>query len=242
MGLRQVFTTSSTTTEPVHDKGSKMIHTSISKTVFAAAAFALAASAHADITLLSEGFTGGATGPGGIQTNVSAPAGQKWFPGFESAFAAQSGAADSYIAANFLTGAAAGGNFDLWLITPELTLNSQSVLSFFTRTQEAGWFDQLEVRYSAGSGTATSGFTNVLATIGAGGSYATDWQQFAIALDSSFENAGRFAFRYTGNYDTANFIGIDSVNLSTVPEPGSLALLGLGFAGFTLARRKQRRA
>ena len=219
-----------------------MIRMSLSKTVFAAAVFALAASAHASITLLSEGFTSGATGPGWVQTNVSAPAGQKWFAGYTDAFSAQAGPADSYIAANYSTGVNAGNNFDLWLITPEVTLAGQGVLSFATRTANAGWFDQLEVRYSAGSGTATSGFTSVLATIGAAGTYPTGWQQFTAALDNSFAGSGRFAFRYTGNSADADFIGIDTVNLSTVPEPGSLALLGLGFAGFTLARRKLRRA
>lgn len=219
-----------------------MIRMSIPKTVFAAAAVALAASAHADITLLSEGFTSGATGPGWVQTNVSAPTGQKWFPGYAAAFAAQAGPANSYIAANYISGADTANNFDLWLITPEVTLNAQSVLSFYTRTADAGFYDQLEVRYSAGSGAATGGFTSVLATIGAAGTYPTDWQQFTAALGNSFAGNGRFAFRYTGNSADADFIGIDTVNLSTVPEPGSLALLGLGFAGVLLARRKQRRA
>lgn len=116
------------------------------------------------------------------------------------------------------------------------------MLSFTTRTANAGFLDHLEVRYSAGSGTATSGFSRVLATIGAAGTYPTEWQQFTAALDNSFAGSGHFAFRYTGNSESADFIGIDTVNLSTVPEPGSLALLGLSFAGFTLARRKLRRA
>lgn len=175
-------------------------------------------------------------------TNVNAAAGNGWFGGYADAFAAQAGAADSYIAANYNTGANAVGDFDLWLITPEVTMNAQSILSFFTRTADANYFDQLEVRYSAGSGTATSGFTNLLATIGAAGSYATDWQQVSASLDSSFAGSGRFAFRYTGNSSSADFIGIDSVSLTTVPEPTSIALLGLGVAGLALARRKQRRA
>lgn len=216
-----------------------MIRTSIFKPVFAAAAFALAASAHADVTVLSEGFTGGAPAPGWIQTN--AVAGQQWFPGFESAFPAQSGPPDSYIAANFLTAAGPSGDFDLWLISPEVMLHADSALSFYTRAADPGWMDQLEVRYSAGSGVNVSTFTTLLNTIGAGGSYPTDWQRFTTSLGSGFEGSGRFAFRYTGNTASADFIGIDSVKLTTVPEPGSIALLGLGAAGFVLARRKQRR-
>ena len=217
-----------------------MIRTSLTKAVFAAAAFALAASAHAEITLLSQGFNSGATVPGWIKTNVNA--GQGWVDGYSDAFSAQAGAADSYIGAGFTTGANANGDIDLWLITPEVTMNAQSMLSFFTRTANAGYNDQLEVRYSAGGGTDISGFNTLLTTVGAGGSYATDWAQISAAMGDTFAGNGRFAFRYTGNYNTADFIGIDSVNLTTVPEPGSIALLGLGLAGFAVARRKQTRA
>ena len=38
------------------------------------------------------------------------------------------------------------------------------------------------------------------------------------------------------------FNGIDNVDVSNVPEPASLALLGLGFAGLAASRRKKARA
>jgi hypothetical protein len=38
----------------------------------------------------------------------------------------------------------------------------------------------------------------------------------------------------------AYFVGLDDVHFSSVPEPGTLPLLGLAIAGFALFRRKQR--
>ena len=168
------------------------------------------------------------------------PAGSGWFQG--SLFPAQSGAANSYAAANFLGAANGTGNVDNWLITPTLDLSGPTVLSFFTRTDGTpGFNDVLEVRYSSGSGTDPSGFTTLLATIGGAAGYPSDWTQFSASLDVS--GSGRFAFRYFGPADTLNYVGLDSVSVVTaVPEPSSWIMLALGTGLLPLFGRSARAA
>jgi hypothetical protein len=54
---------------------------------------------------------------------------------------------------------------------------------------------------------------------------------------------GRLAFRYvvTGTSVNGDYIGIDSFNFrsASVPEPGTLALFGLGLAALGIGRRRK---
>jgi hypothetical protein len=201
------------------------------KTWFATAALSLAAlgattARAAAVEVLNEGFENVGGLSGWVQVNNSTPAGNGWFQG--SLFPAQSGPADSYAAANFLSAANGSGDIDNWLITPTLDLSGATVLSFFTRTDATpGFNDVLEVRYSSGSGTSLDGFTTLLATIGGDAGYPSDWTQFSASLDVS--GSGRFAFRYVGPADTLNYVGLDTVSVVTaVPEPSSWLMLALG--------------
>lgn len=54
-----------------------------------------------------------------------------------------------------------------------------------------------------------------------------------------FDEAGINNFSIITNNSDDGY-GIDSVTIGRVPEPGTLALLGLGIAGLTAARRKQK--
>lgn len=175
-----------------------------------------------------------------LMVNHSLPAGQAWFQGNPGIFGAQAGAADSYIGASYLSASQGFGSIDNWLITPQLTLSGATQLSFFTRTQAVpGLNDMLEVRYSAGSGTDTSGFTTLLATIGGPSAYPADWRQFTANLVLS--GSGRFAFRYVGDAAVANYIGIDTVSVMTaVPEPSAYLMLCIGFAVVSLLLPKPR--
>ena len=201
-----------------------------SKTVFAAAAYALAvlaapAAQAAGIVLPNQNFN-----------DVSA-LGQSWFQGNAGIFGAQAGAADAYIAANYLSAAQDTGTIDSWLITPQLTFGGATHLSFFTCGQGLpGFNDMLEVRFSPGAGTATAGFTTLLTTIGGPSAYPGSWQQFTA--DLTLSGSVRFAFRYLGDAIASHYIGIDTVTVSAVPEPSAWLMLGLGLGVLPLLRRQ----
>ncbi len=203
----------------------------------------LMASAQA-ATVLSEGFDSVAAlaGSGWVMTNASAPVGQAWFQGNSGIFAADTGAVTSYIAANFLSTSTDAGAVDNWLITPELTLGAGQVLSFKTRASDTGFFDRLEVRFSSGASVAVSSFSTLLGTVGSAVSATypvAGWASYALALPTAA--TGRVAFRYTVPIALdASYIGIDTVLVSNVPEPASMALFGLGLAGVAGAARRRR--
>ena len=201
---------------------------------------ALVASLAAHATpIFSEGFNdvSGLGALGWVQTNNSTPVGEiGWFQGNEAVFAAQSGSAGAYVGADF-SNAGQGGNVDNWLITPLIQLTAGDVFSFFTRTNGGIPGDNLELLYSTGS-TNLADFSS-LVTIAAA-SYPTDWSEFAYAYGGPWASL-RFAFRYRVT-DTANngdYIGIDSVVVNRVPEPGTLTLFGAGLLLLPLVLRRR---
>lgn len=221
-----------------------------SKILFGLAAFVMAASSFAagvaplpasSPIIFTENFDNVSNLPGFVQINASSPVGIGFFQGNEGIFSAHSGAANSYIAASFLSSASDTGFIDSYLISPVLNLNSSSVLSFFTRTDGPGFADKLEVRFSAGSGTDLSGFSTLLTTVGGDSDFPdNDFQQFVASLPVT--GTGRFAFRYTGDAAGANYIGIDTVSVTAVPEPSTYAMMGLGLAALALVRRRAKKA
>jgi hypothetical protein len=215
------------------------------KTLFATAMLSLAtlgaASARAaGVEVLNEGFDNVAGLTGWAQVNNSNPVGNAWFQGNPALFSAQSGAPDAYAAVNFLSAANGSGSVDNWLITPVLDLSGTTVLSFYTRHDALpGFNDLLEVRYASGSGTDVAGFTTLLTTVGGTADYPTDWRQFTATVTNN--GSGRFAFRYVGQADTLNYVGLDTVSVVTaVPEPAHWMMLALGLGLFPLLRRQPR--
>ena len=191
------------------------------------------------VEVLSEDFNDVEMLPGWSLINLSTPvAGEPWFQGTPEVFPAHQGAPDAYIAANFFSAGDEEGTINNWLITPTLDLIGPTTLSFFTRTAPiAGFNDTLEVRFSEGSGSDPAGFDTLLATIGGATPYPASWQEFSLSVAHVGE--GRFAFRYTGDAATANYVGIDTVSVLAVPEPSAYLMLGVGLFGLTMLRRRQ---
>lgn len=221
------------------------------KSYTAAAALALAALAPgaaqagygngggAGIEVLNEGFGDLDSLPGWTLVNNSVPSGNTWFQGNSDVFGAQSGAANSYAAASFLGAANGQGTVDNWLITPVLSLSGLTNFSFYTAHEATpGFTDFLEVRWAPGSNGGTTGFTTLLTTFGGVGSpYPTDWTQWST--DLNFQGEGRFAFRYVGDANALNYIGLDTVRVVTaVPEPSLYVMLALGLGALSFMRRK----
>lgn len=199
-------------------------------------------SSHAAVEVLNEGFDNVDSLPGWTQLNLSTPPGSSWFQGNAGVFPAYSGAPNSYAGVNFLSAAGGIGTVDNWLITPTLTLGGLTTLSFYVNSEGTGTFaDLLEVRYASGStGTGLDAFSTLLGTVGGDGSFPSDWRQWSATFNAPGD--GRFAFRYLGEANTLEYIGIDSVRVVTaVPEPSSYLMLLAGLGAVAASARRLRK-
>ena len=215
--------------------------------LMAVAMLGAAAASHAT-TLLDEGFENVAAlgGSGWVQTNLSSPVGLPWGQGFVGPFAAQAGTDESYAVANFESAAfGSGGVIDNWLITPTLNFGASNTLSFWTRTifNPSIFPDRLEARLStAGNSSATTDFTTLLLSVNPDltqTGYPNVWTQYTATFGAAPGTSGRIAWRYTvpSNFN-ADFIGLDSVSITAVPEPQIVALWLLGLGALRLVQRR----
>ena len=208
------------------------------KILLSAMLIAGSATANADV-IYSEGFDDVSTlaGAGWVQTNNSTPGGETgWFQGNSGVFEAQSGAADSYIAANYLN-AGLGGNIDNWLITPLFAVSDSSTITFATRTNGA-YPDNLEVLWSLGSSNIADFMS--LGSL-SGSDFPIDWANVNLVAYNLQQDI-RLAFRYliTDTSVNGDYIGIDSFEVRAVPEPETIVLFGAALLMMAFAMRRRR--
>ncbi len=195
------------------------------------------------------------TSSGWAMVNNSSPLGTTgWFQGNAAVFSAQAGAADSYVAANWLNADLLGGNVSNWLIMPVMTVSNGAQLTFYTRTEvEALPGDNLEVRLSTNGSSTNVGstdtsvgdFTTVLVAVPVSGTYPDGWTQYTVTLSGlSGPTDVRIAFRYWITDTTVNgdYIGIDTLQLTDgIPEPSTLGFGLCGVAALLLRRLRAAR-
>jgi hypothetical protein len=221
----------------------------IRKLAAAAALSTAVCGAQAD-TLLSEGFenVAGLAAAGWVQSNLSSPVGLPWGQGFVGPFAAQAGAADAYAVANFESAAfGSGGVIDNWLITPALNFSASNTVTFWTRTifNPSIFPDRLELRLSlAGGGADTASFTTLLVSVNPDltqTGYPNAWTAYTATFAAAPGTVGRLAFRYTvPNNFNADFIGLDTVTVTAVPEPQAALLMLAGLGALLSVSRRAR--
>jgi len=186
---------------------------------------------------------------------------ENWFQGETSSgfFDAQAGPPNSYIGANVDSTSTIGtrNTISNWLIAPTQTFNNGDVISFYTRKVDQSNFpDRLQVRFSSSGasddvGTLTSDvgvfstwLLDINSTLSTAG-YPIVWTQFLTILSNlSGPTLGRFAFRYfvtNGGFNGSNsdYIGIDTVSYTAVPEPTLLVLLAIVGACVFISRRRR---
>jgi hypothetical protein len=220
-----------------------------------ALALSLGFSGAASADALTENFDSGVPA-GWTVNNLSNPEGStSWYAGSTEVFDAYEGAPGSYLAANY-NSVDFQGPISTWLILPSGTYNNGDTLSFFTRTaSDTEWADNLEVRFSNVGGTDVGNTENSVGTFSTlllsvnpneePTGYPDDWTQYSVTLSGlSGATNGAFAFRYTvsdgGAFGSgSNYIGIDSVSVSAVPEPSTYLMFGVG-AGLLAFMRKRK--
>ncbi len=203
-------------------------------TLMLTVAFSAANAAAAPLHQMTEEFqsVSAALDNGWVIQNKSNPIGTETWRQGTSTFSANAGNTSEYVLADFHS-AANEGTISNFLITPELYLTNQSVLTFYTRTSSVvTWPDRLQVLLSTNASSTDTGidetsvgdFATTLLTINpdlllsGSESYPTSWTKYTVTITGlSAPTTGRIAFRYFVTNggplgENSYEIGVDSVN------------------------------
>ena len=180
-------------------------------------------------------------GEGWVLDNQSVPPGiaPGWVQGNPLVFPAQDGAPNSYIASDFNV-AGANGVIDNRLFTPLFSLENGARATFWLRgANDPGFSDMVIYGYTEGSTDPLDFIVSMAVTVP-----TNDWTLYTITIDPR-AGLGRLGFVHTGAQATANYVGLDTLLIETlpsgeVPEPAALLIFGIGSLGLALARRRRR--
>jgi len=198
------------------------------------------ATANAGPLLLDEGFDDLTTLSDWYGANLADPDPNAltWFEGNAGIFEAAAGAPASYLASNYVT-AGPASFVDTWLITPVMTVWSGFAdLTFSTRTDLALGGNVLQVLVN-NTGVLSLDDWLVLDTIDA--DVNTDWTDYTYRYSGGVADV-RFAFRYLVDDVSlyGDYVGIDTVQVRQVPEPGTLAMLAMAMLLMPAVLRRRR--
>jgi hypothetical protein len=196
------------------------------------------------LTLSSGTWFGLNAGPTPAGTGVFASTGQVQFVPYPD------GTTSAAMNFNGNTGA---GQILTYLMSPVLTLNNGDQISYRTISVNSTFPDRMRVMLSTnGAGTTAADFTTELRVINPSltqGGYPSTWTLFTDTLSGLPGGgvSGRFAFLYDITDGgpaglQGDLIGIDTVSYTPVPEPTSLALLGIPAAVVVWKRRRAKAA
>lgn len=203
------------------------------KMIAAVALAAMTMSAQAGV-VVSEGFENvpALAASGWTFTNNGTPGGisSGWIQGTNTPFPAQAGGIDSFAAAAFFS-AGLGGMLDTWLITPVFDATNGVDISFYLRAGDD----------PAYSDSLAYGFTGAAAAMTVVSAVPTDgWTLYNVHLDANLMGSTSFAFRYFGAVDTSDYVGLDTLTVTELPEPAGIALFAAGLLGLGALRRRNR--